>query len=197
VRIAILVTLVVTWTVLGIVDAFTGVQFQVYFWVTLGIVGGGLLVGLVLRRTPLSMAPLLLPAVAGAVAFGGSHASLHDGIGDREWKPVAAPSSDYRLAFGQGTLDLRALAPQPVARTIHITMAAGQVKIIAPPTLNLTVLANVHIGQVEVDGRASGRHSGIGISRVVSPPAGATGTPITVDVHLADGNLTVDHTSTP
>jgi phage shock protein PspC (stress-responsive transcriptional regulator) len=193
VRIGILVTLVVTFTVLGLVDAFSGVQLQLYFWAALAIIGGGLLVGLVTRRTPISMTPLLVPTIAGAIAFGGSHASLHDGIGQREWKPSGTPSADYRLAFGQGILDLRAMPPQSAPRTIHITMGAGQVKIIAPRTLNLTVLANVHIGQVEVDrdGAPYTRNGGIGLSRVVSPPPGATGTPITVDVHLADGNVTV------
>jgi phage shock protein PspC (stress-responsive transcriptional regulator) len=193
IRIAILVTLVVTLTVLGIVDAFSGIQLQVYFWTSLGIVGVGLLAGLVSRRTPISMATLLIPSVAGAIAFAGSHASLHDGVGQREWKPTAAPASEYRLAFGQGILDLRSMPAQSAARTIHVTMGAGQLKIIAPKTLNVTVVANVHIGVLEVDGDDGNRHDGFGISRTVSPPATATGTPITIDVHLADGNLTVDH----
>jgi phage shock protein PspC (stress-responsive transcriptional regulator)/FtsH-binding integral membrane protein len=80
-RIAIIVSLAVTLTVLGIVDAVTGIQFQTYFWVTLGIVGLGLLVGLVMRRTPWSMLPLLVLGGAGAIAFGGSAASLHAGRG--------------------------------------------------------------------------------------------------------------------
>jgi hypothetical protein len=72
------------------------------------------------------------------------------------------------------------------------------VKIVAPPTMNLTVLANIHIGQLDVDGDEFGGHDGhggVGISRTVSPPATAKGPPITVDVHLADGNITVDHRS--
>ena len=194
-RIAILSTLFVTLTVLALVDAFNGIQFQVYFWSTLGIVGVGLLIGLVLRRFPASMMPLLIPAVAGAVAFGGSHASLHDGVGQREWKPTVTPASDYRLMFGQGTLDLTALPQLSAPRTIHITMGAGQVKIIAPATLNLTVLANVHIGQIEADGTeiAHTRDGGIGLSRVLDPPADTSGAAVTVDVHLADGNVSLEH----
>jgi phage shock protein PspC (stress-responsive transcriptional regulator)/FtsH-binding integral membrane protein len=196
IRIAMLVTLAVSLTVLGIFDAVTGIQLQVYFWTVLGIVGVGLLAGIVTRRTPVSMTPLLVPALAGVIAFGGSHASLHDGAGQREWKPTTAPAAQYKLAFGQGILDLRQLSTQDVARRIDITMAAGQVKIIAPRTLNLTVLANVHIGVIEVDGTQYGGHndhSGFGLSRTVGPPAGATGAPLTIDVHLADGNLTVEH----
>jgi phage shock protein PspC (stress-responsive transcriptional regulator) len=194
-RIAVLSTLFVTLTVLALIDAFSGIQFQVYFWTTLGIVGVGLLIGLVLRRFPASTMPLLIPAIAGAIAFGGSHASLHDGVGQREWKPTIAPAADYRLAFGQGTLDLTALPQLATPRTIHITMGAGQVKIIAPETLNLTVLANVHIGQIEADGTqiAHSRDGGIGLSRVLDPPADTSGALITVDVHLADGNISLEH----
>ncbi len=156
IRIAMLVTLAVTLTVLGIIDGVNGIELQVYFWTVLGILGVGLLVGLVSRRTPLSMAPLLIPTVAGVIAFAGSHASLHDGVGQREWKPTTVPSSEYQLAFGQGILDLRSLPPQTGPRTIDVTMAAGQVQIIAPKAMNLTVLANIHIGVLHVDGHQFG-----------------------------------------
>jgi phage shock protein PspC (stress-responsive transcriptional regulator) len=193
IRVAALVTLVVTLTVLGNIDAVSGIQFQVYFWVTLGIVGLALLVGLALRRTPYGISPLLIPAVVGAIAFGGSHASLHDGVGQREWKPTAPPASEYRLAFGQGVLDLTSMPTPTTPRTIDVTVGAGQVKIIAKKSLNLTVLANIHFGEVEVDGDQDHAHGGVGISRTVSPPAHATGVPITVDVHLTNGQLVVDH----
>jgi hypothetical protein len=140
------------------------------------------------------MTPLLIPSIAGAIAFGGSHASLHDGVGDRQWKPSGVPaSSDYRLAFGQGTLDLRDAAVPATAQTINVTMGAGQVRIIAPKTMNLTVVANIHIGQLVVDGNQDDAHGGYGLSRTVDPLPAASGIPITVNVHLADGQITVDH----
>jgi phage shock protein PspC (stress-responsive transcriptional regulator) len=197
IRIATLGTLAAALVALGIVDAVTGIEFQIYFWTSLGIVATGLLAGLVTRRFPISLTPLLIPSIVGAIAFAGSHASLHDGVGQREWKPTAAPASQYRLAFGQGILDLRSMPAQSGPRTIRVTLGAGQVKIIAPKTLNLTVLANIHFGQLDVDGDRKddegNGHGGVGISRTVSPPAGATGSPITINVHLADGNVTVDH----
>jgi hypothetical protein len=48
---------------------------------------------------------------------------------------------------------------------------------------------------LEIDrrtGNFGNNHGGVGIGRTVSPPAGATGAPITVDVHLADGEISVD-----
>jgi phage shock protein PspC (stress-responsive transcriptional regulator) len=196
IRIAILGTLAAALTVLAIIDAVTGIELQIYFWASLGIVAVGLLAGLVSRRLPLSMAPLLVPAIVGSIAFGGSHSSLHDGFGQREWKPVAAPATQYRLAFGQGILDLRTMPAQKIPRRINVTVGAGQVKIIAAKSLNLTVLANIHIGQLDVDGNHgidSEGTRGVGITRTVSPLAGATGAPVTIDIHLADGNVAVDH----
>jgi hypothetical protein len=194
-RIAMIATLAVTLTVLGIVDAITGIQFQTYFWVTLGIVGVGLLVGLIARRTPWSMLPLLVLGGAGAIAFGGSTTSLHDGIGQRDWHPTATPSAEYRLAFGQGTLDLRDLQQQTGPKHIDIVMGAGQVKILTTPDQNVTVTTDIHFGSLESDGAEVGSsQGGVGITKTVDPLSTARGAPINVHVQLADGNVTVDHT---
>jgi phage shock protein PspC (stress-responsive transcriptional regulator)/predicted membrane protein len=154
VRIAALIALVVTLGVLAAIDAGTGIALPVYFWVILGIVVVALVVGMALRRTPWSLATLLVPSIAGLVAFGGTSAQLHDGFGQRDWTPAAATDlqSQYRLAFGEGVLDLRHITIDS-ARTIHITMAAGRVRLILPPTMNATVDANVHFGVVTVDGQ--------------------------------------------
>ena len=193
-RIAMIASLAVTLTALGIVDAVTGIQFQTYFWVTLGIVGLGLLVGLVSRRTPWSMLPLLVLGGAGAIAFGGSPASLHDGVGQRDWHPQVTPASDYRLGFGQGTLDLRDLPQQTGPTHVDITMGAGQVKILTNPDQNVTVDADIHFGQLVSDGsEVDSTDGGVGISRTVDPLTPTHGAPITIHVRLADGNVTVDH----
>lgn len=194
VRIATLATLAAALVVLAVVDAISGVPLALYFWIPLGIVVAGLLVGLVTRRTPYGLALLLVPALAGAIAFGGSHASLSDGVGQRQWQPLDAPEAQYRLAFGQGVLDLRSLAAQSQPRTVEVTMGAGELEIIAPRSLDLTVLANIHLGQLDVDHDfGGGEHGGVGLSRRVDPPAGARGVPITVDAHLADGRISVVH----
>ena len=201
VRIGTLVTLVLTLIVLGIADAAGGIRLPVYFWCAGGIVTLGLLIGITLRRTPWSMAPLLIPALAGMVAFGNTGASLHDGIGKSNWSPTTSSElrGSYRLAFGQGVLDLRDLQTPDTPLDVSITMAAGQAKIILPDTLNATVHANVRMGEVDVDGRAvSSTHggsihrvNGYDIEHTVRPPATATGAPIAITVHQADGNLTV------
>jgi phage shock protein PspC (stress-responsive transcriptional regulator) len=198
VRVATIITLVVTVAALAAVDAATGIAIPAYFWAIFGISLGGLLVGLVLRRTPWSLLVLLIPSIAGLVAFAPTSASLHDGSGSRDWTPASASDikSQYHLAFGQGELDLTHVAPLSAPQTVDIRLAAGQVKVLVPPTLNVTVHANLHLGEVTVDGDDCGNSScGWGVSRTVLPPAGATGAPLTVNVDVADGNVTVNHTS--
>jgi hypothetical protein len=201
VRIATLLTLVVTLIALGIADAAGGIRLPVYFWCVGAIVAAGLLVGIALRRTPWSMAPLLIPAVAGMVAFGNSGASLHDGVGQKTWSPTTAGElqGSYRLAFGDAVLDLRDLPSLDTPRSVDVTLAAGQVEIKLPPTLNATVYGNVRLGQIEVDGRQVAttrggsihRVNGYDIEHTIRPSATATGAPLTITVHQADGNLSV------
>jgi phage shock protein PspC (stress-responsive transcriptional regulator) len=196
IKIATLVTFVVAMVVLGLVDAAHGIAIPVYFWVALGILGTGLLVGVSLRRASWSIALLLVPTVLGLIGLAGTKASLRDGIGQKQWKPTTTVGTKYRLAFGQGVLDLRSFTPARAA-TVRIDVAAGQVEILAPRTLNLRVHANVRFGDISIDGHSydDGGLSahGINVSRMIEAPATATGPAVTVDVHLADGNVNIRH----
>ena len=60
---------------LAIADAAGGILLPVYFWVGGSIVLAGLIAGLILRRTPWGLTPLLVPVVIGLIAFGNSPAS--------------------------------------------------------------------------------------------------------------------------
>jgi hypothetical protein len=193
------VVLVTTLIALGIADATGGLRIPVYLWVTGGIVLATLLLGAVLRRTPWSLAFLLIPVIIGLIGLGNTSASLHDGMGQREWAPSGpgALKSDYRLAFGQGVLDLRQIDPLTVARDVDVTMAAGQVKVILPNDLNATVHVDVRAGNLQVDrdrfnGGPGWQANGFSFNRTVTPPGAATGAPLTINVHLADGNVTVE-----
>jgi Cell wall-active antibiotics response 4TMS YvqF len=153
----------------------------------------------VLRRTPWSLTSLLVLSVIGLIGFGGTHASLHDGIGQKEWRPTATTTSThYKLAFGQGILDLRSLPAVTSPETIDVTMASGQVRVIVPSTMNVSVRAEVHFGNLTVDGNdyddVDGfRSRGVNLDRTVPPLTGATGAPVLVRVHLADGNVSLSH----
>jgi phage shock protein PspC (stress-responsive transcriptional regulator) len=192
VKLATLIVLGGTLLTLGLVDAAHGIAVPLYFWFSTAILGAGLLVGMALRRTPWSVTTLFIPAVAGLIAFAGSHVSLHDGVGQRIWTPSHSLASDYDLAFGKATLDLTSLAPQSGSRSVQLEQAAGQISIVAPKSMNLTVVVNVRFGDVSINGADFDRVSGIGVSRVVEPLAGATGEPITVHIHLAAGHVDID-----
>lgn len=206
VRWVVLGVLAATVTVLALVDAATGIPLPVYAWAAIGIVGTGLLVGVLLRRAPWSLALLLPPAVLAVFAFGNTSASLHDGFGQRTWAPTRASSiaDEYRLAFGQAVLDLRGIDTLDGPRDIDVVAAAGQVKVLLPATMNATVHADVRIGAITVDGDqvaesgdvGPGSHShdnrGMSVGHVVEPPAGASGPPLRIDVDLADGEVVVE-----
>jgi phage shock protein PspC (stress-responsive transcriptional regulator) len=197
VKIAGIATLAVTLVILGLIDALSGIVMPAYFWATFGITGVALLTGLVLRRTPWSLTPLLVLGILGLIAFGNTHSSLHDGIGQKQWRPSTAHSeTSYRLAIGHGVLDLRALPTLTAPETIDVTMAAGQIHVIAPRSMAVDVRAEIHLGNLTVDGvdynsGDGGSSRGINVDRTVPADAGATGAPLLVRVHLADGNVSV------
>lgn len=195
--------LVATLTVLALVDAATGIRLPLYAWATLVVVGGGLLIGLALRRTPWVLTLLLLPAVAVTLALGNTSASLHDGAGTRTWQPTTATAlqSDYRLAVGQGTLDLRSMGALGAPRTVDVVMAAGQLTVLLPASMNAVVQADVRCGAIVVDGDVvtdnggfgpTSANRGVNVEHTVQPLPGASGPLLQIDVHLADGEVRVD-----
>lgn len=183
---------------LAIGDALSGIVIPAYLWTAGGIVLAGLLTGLVLRRTPWSISVLLIPIVIGLIAFGGSRASLHDGSGQKFWTPnsTAQLDSSYRLAFGQGVLNLNNVRLDADQHT-SITVGAGQVRILVPKGLNVQVHARVHLGTVRLDDRDDflpGNSSSSGLNLDLQVPAATTtGPALTVDVHLTDGEVSVEN----
>jgi hypothetical protein len=75
---------------------------------------------------------------------------------------------------------------------VRIDQAAGRLRIIAPKTLAMRVVTNVHFGVITVDGEAPrDGTNGTGLSRTVEPLPSATGPLMTIDVHLADGRVDI------
>jgi hypothetical protein len=70
-------------------------------------------------------------------------------------------------------------------------MAGGRLRILAPRTMNLVVDAHLRFGDIEVDG--VDRQHGTSVSQVVQPLAEARGATLTVDAHVATGQITVEH----
>jgi phage shock protein PspC (stress-responsive transcriptional regulator) len=195
IKVGVTVSLAIAWTVVALLDGFNRVPFPAYLWVGLAVLGTGLLVSLVTRRLTLSLlVPLVVLALA-TFALGDTRTSLTDGSGQQAWMPTTAEQlSDHRLFAGQATLDLTGLSSVPAARTVHLSQAAGEVRVLLPAGLNATVIADVHLGDI-VNGRDydTGQHvNGMNVHLELRPPAGVTGQPITIYVDLEAGHVQVE-----
>jgi phage shock protein PspC (stress-responsive transcriptional regulator) len=190
-RVAVWSAIVLALLGLGIADGITGIPMPTYLWVIGSIVVVGLVVGAVLRRPVWGFAPILFPVVVLLVALGGTSASLHDGSGDRSYAPSSAADiqSTYHQAFGRLRLDLTQVGVLDGRRTVDVRQAAGQVKLIVPRTLDVTVRSRVWAGEVEVDRQEV--QSGADFRRDVVLGPGDSDR-LTVDVDLTDGQVSIE-----
>lgn len=194
VKLAIGLALVLGWGIVALFDTFNRAPFPAYLWTGLAILGVGLLVSLAIRRAMLSLLmPLLLLAVV-AVGLGGTPASLSDGSGDIGWKPATnAELTTYRQFAGRSTLDLTGLTLSAAA-DVRITQAAGVVKLEIPKSMNATVIADVHFGDIQ-NGRSNATgdyQSGMNVRLQLNPASTATGPRLTIRVTVTDGHIQVD-----
>lgn len=180
---------------LAIIDWLHGIPFATYFWTIGAILLGGLIVGAATRRAPWLYTAWLAPLAVGLIAFGSSPASLHNGWGDRAWTPhtSTAVSAHYKVAFGRGTLDLSSIKSVDAARSVKVTMGAGQLRVVIARSLAVVVHTDIHFGTVTVDGNEL--HSGYNFDRDVTGPAVGQDTSkvLTVDATLTNGQIEIDY----
>jgi phage shock protein PspC (stress-responsive transcriptional regulator) len=197
IKVAVGLALVAAWTFIALLDAFNRVPFPAYLWVGLSILGAGLVASLITRRMVLSLLIPMALLAAIALALGGTRASLTDGSGKVGWMPSSASELvDQRQFAGQSTLDLTALAPLTEPKTVNISQAAGEVRLLLPKSLNATVIADVHLGDIQNgNSRQAGQYaSGLNVHLELAPPTGVTGQALTIRVHLTDGHVQIDRT---
>ncbi|GAA1752528.1 PspC domain-containing protein [Aeromicrobium alkaliterrae] len=139
---------------LATVHAGTDVDLppQVYPAVALGIVGAGLLVGARWGRS-IALVPIGLVLSVVLLAVG----AVPDGpLGDVRRTPTTASTvaSEYELGAGQLRLDLTEVSnPEDLlGRTIVIDGGLGQVHVILPADLAVTVEARISGGQIRILG---------------------------------------------
>jgi len=194
IKIAMLLALLVGWGLVAMFDALFRVPFPVYLWVGLGVLGIGLLVSIASRRMMLSLlVPILFLGLV-AIGLGGTRASLSDGSGRIGWLPTSQSQlGTHRQFAGQSTLDLSQLAPLSSPASARITQAAGEVVVRLPATMNATVIADVHMGDIQNgQSTAAGQfQAGVNVHLQLNPPATATGQPVTIHVSLSTGHVEV------
>ncbi|WP_030174585.1 PspC domain-containing protein [Spirillospora albida] len=121
----------------------------------LAVIGCGLVLGGWLRTRGLAAAGTVLTLTL-LVTSVASEAPKDAAYGEIEWRPTDANRThqEYRVAVGQGTLDLTAL---PVARgrrvTITTEVALGGLVVRLPSTARVILDARVGFGDLSVNGR--------------------------------------------
>jgi phage shock protein PspC (stress-responsive transcriptional regulator) len=190
VRLAVWSALTLALLGLGIADAVGGIAIPTYLRVVAGIVIAGLIIGASIRRPVWGFSAILVPVFGLMFVLGGTSASLHDGSGDRTYLPTSSTElkSSYDQAFGRLTLDLTRVGQLGGAQTVDVRQAAGQVRLIVPQNMDVTMRNHIWLGQVEVDGIEV--QSGFNFDRdVVFGPGNADR--LTVDVELSDGQVSI------
>lgn len=141
------------------------------------------------------VAALVLAAVIAVVSITlSSGSSLKGGVGNRDVVPSSLQTvqNHYRLGVGNLDVDLSDLRFPPKGRTITMTVGVGQLTVVVPTGTDVTVDANVGIGNANVLGQ---KGSSV---RVISPAAGhGNGRTPRLDLvaHVGLGNIEVSQPS--
>lgn len=169
-----------------------GVRASAYLALPLAIVGAGLLVGTWYGRARSLIAIGAILTVALGITSAAERASGRAG-GTVTWRPTAVEQLDptYRLGFGNGRLDLSGLDFTNRNDAVQVSVDVGNLTVIVPSTVDVTIQAGVNVGNANVFGE---RWDGIGQSQrsfTDNGPDGAGGGQLNIVAQVDVGNLEV------
>jgi phage shock protein PspC (stress-responsive transcriptional regulator) len=138
---------------------------------------------------------LILPALAVALAAGTVSAAgidLSGGVGDREYRPIAASDiqDGYELGMGELVVDLRDTNLPPGDTPLDLRLGMGQITVLVPEDVCVATNAEVGAGDVDVFDRGS---EGVDIDWRDSPSASPGGSRVVLDAEIGLGALLVGH----
>ena len=173
-----------------LVDAvgWTDVAVTPMIAIAILIVGGGLLTRAFLGggRGLIPMGLLLVVAVGvSAVA----EPTLSDGIGERDYVPVAfdAVDSEYRLGIGELVVDLRQVDFPAGEHIIDVHLGFGETRVYVPDDVNYEVTGDLTAGQLELgDRQEDGLSNQLAVGRDIDADATLI---INIDVGFGHGQL--------
>jgi phage shock protein PspC (stress-responsive transcriptional regulator) len=104
---------------------------------------------------------LILPALAIAVPAGmvsAANVSIDGGVGERQYRPVAAEQvrDTYRLGVGRLVVDMRDANLPAGDRHMNVDLGVGQAVLVVPRGVCVTTEARIGAGDVALFGRSSG-----------------------------------------
>jgi phage shock protein PspC (stress-responsive transcriptional regulator) len=163
-----------------------------YLAVPLAVIGAGLIVGAWLGRSRLLifLGILLVPFVLVASVI---HVPLTGGTGTFTYRPQRAGDipAAYHIAAGELTLDLSRLALASGTTNVTATVGAGQLRVLVPLRVPLTIDGRAGMGTVNVFGR---NHDGTEVH--VQKSAQASSRPgLTLHLQTGLGLVQVDRIS--
>ena len=179
--------------VLAIVDAAgVNIGFTQYVALALLIVVLGLLVGTWFGRARWLIALGLVLTFALAIGTVVQRADSFDFGRAVTWTPTSITDLNpkYETESGKVTLDLRGIDFTDNSRTVEVNVGAGDVNVMLPRKVDVTVATNVGVGSAKVLGSNS---DGVGLDRRASDDGvdGPGGGNLHLDVNLGAGNLEV------
>jgi phage shock protein PspC (stress-responsive transcriptional regulator) len=130
---------------------------------------------------------LILAFAVFCAVIAGMFAHLSDGVGDRQYEPVAISSlkSEYKLGVGNLDLDLSRLELGTTQTTVKLKTGIGHIHVIVPSNATVRVIGHVRWGDTSVLGRDDSGHD---VNTVVGPD----NAPLVIDAHLSVGQIEVD-----
>ena len=144
------------------------------------------------RRRPLAMIAaaiglLVLALAVFCAVVAGMFAHLSDGVGDRQYEPVAVSSlhSEYKLGVGNLDLDLSRLELGTAQTTVRLQTGIGHIHVIVPPNATVRVIGHVRWGDISVLGHDDDGHD-------VHADVGPDTARLVIDAHLSMGQIEVD-----
>jgi phage shock protein PspC (stress-responsive transcriptional regulator) len=181
----------------ALLDAANAVHITLvrYLALPLAVIGAGLIVGAWRGRSRLLvfLGLLLIPFVLVASLV---HVPLTGGAGRFLYQPQSAAElrSNYHIAAGQMTLDLRQVALGSGTTDLTASVGAGEVRVFVPRHTSLNIDGRAGIGGVYIFGR---EHAGTGVH--VQTTAGSSSSAPQLALHLQAGlgDIKIERSSGP
>jgi hypothetical protein len=173
--------------------AGASVATSLYFSIPLAVVGGGLVLGAWRGRARALIAVGALLSVALAITASVENWRPIDASGTVTWRPTGIEQLDdgYEISFGDATLDMSAVDFTGTSRSVDVHVSVGNLDIVVPPGVDVTVQANVEVGNATVFGQQWG---GINQSqRTISDDGadGSVGGELSIEATVDIGDLEV------
>ncbi|HEX8858605.1 MAG TPA: LiaF domain-containing protein, partial [Actinomycetes bacterium] len=157
----------------------------------LTVIGVGLLIGSLWGRAwwLILLGLLLVPVMAAASVA--SDVPVRGRSGQQFERPatLAALQPEYKLSAGDLRLDLSGVPFDKQPRRVTVRMGAGDMTVILPEDLPVTVHYKVAVGESEVLGRPS--EGGLQLNRTVTDEGSAKLGRLDLDLHVGAGQIRV------